>query len=143
LGVIGDGSFEEGDGTFLALAGHELHEGDARGIVDANMDELPADADVTVDDARSSSGNAVPDGADPAEFFDIEMDEFAWRLAFIAADRFGRLQGAELVEPTPFEDATDGCWRDPNFGRDLLAGVALAAQDLNGVAGGLGSLAIR
>ncbi len=119
-GVIGDGGFEEGDGTFLALVGHDLHEGHARGIVDADVDELPADADVTIDDASSSSGNAVPDGADPAKLFDIEMDEFAWCFAFIAADRFGWLQGAKLVEAKPFEDATNGCRRDPNFGRICL-----------------------
>jgi hypothetical protein len=57
------------------------------------MDELPTGAVVTVDGARISSGDAVADGADPAEFFDIEMDELAWTLAFIAADQFGRLEG--------------------------------------------------
>jgi hypothetical protein len=56
------------------------------------MDELPIDAVVTVAGARISSGDTVADGADPAEFFDIEMDELARTLAFIAADRVGRLE---------------------------------------------------
>ena len=42
--VVGDGSLEEGAGAGLALVRLDLGEGDARGIVDADMDELPADA---------------------------------------------------------------------------------------------------
>ena len=71
------------------------------------------------------------------------MDEFAWHLAFIATDRFGGLEGAELVEPTSFEDATDSCRRDPQFGRDVLAGVALSAQHLDRIARSLRRLAVR
>jgi hypothetical protein len=41
------------------------------------MNELPPDAVVTVDGAGISSGDAVPDGADAAELFDIEMDDAA------------------------------------------------------------------
>ena len=58
------------------------------------MDELPADAVVTIDRASMSSGDAVAHRADPAELFDIEMDEFARVLPFIATDRFGRLERA-------------------------------------------------
>lgn len=43
-GVICNGSFQEGDGALLALIGHNLDERDARGIVDADVDEFPADA---------------------------------------------------------------------------------------------------
>src|SRR5262245_20543979 len=39
------------------------------------MDELPADAEVTVHNTRSPSGDAMSHRADPAELFDIEMDE--------------------------------------------------------------------
>jgi hypothetical protein len=62
------------------------------------MDELPADAVVMVNGAGISSGDAVSDGVDAAELFDIKMDELAWLLAFIAPDRFGRFQGTELVQ---------------------------------------------
>ncbi len=40
--VIGDGRLEEGDMRFAAFVGLDLGEGDARGIVDADMDELPS-----------------------------------------------------------------------------------------------------
>jgi hypothetical protein len=49
LGVIGNGGLQEGDGTLFALIGHDLHEGDARGIVDADMNVLPTDAEVAID----------------------------------------------------------------------------------------------
>src|SRR5579862_2338855 len=42
--VVGHCGVEEGDGAFLFLVGHDLGEGDARGVVDADMDELPAEA---------------------------------------------------------------------------------------------------
>ena len=74
----------EGDSTFSALLVHDLHESDARGIVDADMDELPTDTVVTVDHARLSSGDAMSHGADPAELLDIEMDELARVLPLIA-----------------------------------------------------------
>ncbi|MER8899639.1 hypothetical protein [Mesorhizobium sp. M0676] len=45
---MSDGGLEEGDGALLALAGHDLNESDARGIFDADMNELPADAVVAV-----------------------------------------------------------------------------------------------
>lgn len=41
----------------LALVGHDLDESDARGFVDADVDELPG-----------------PHGANPAELLDVEMD---------------------------------------------------------------------
>src|SRR5262245_48557358 len=101
------------------------------------MDELPADAEMTVHHTRSPSGDAMPYRADPTEFLDIEMDQFARLLALITTDRFGRLQGAELVEPAPFENAADSRRRNADFSRDLSARVALAAQDLDGIACGL------
>jgi hypothetical protein len=58
-GVIGINSFEEGDGALLALVGHDFGESDARGIVDADVDELPADAEMAVDRDRISSTTSV------------------------------------------------------------------------------------
>lgn len=96
------------------------------------MDELPSDAMVTIDHAGLPPGDAMANGADAAELLDIEMDEFAWVLALITLDRFGGLQGTKLVGPPPFEDAADGGRRNTNFNCDLFAGVALAAQALDG-----------
>ena len=59
LGVISNGGLKKSNSTFFALIGHDLDEGDPRGIVDADMDKLPTDAVVTVDRARISPGDAV------------------------------------------------------------------------------------
>ena len=99
VGKISNGGLKEGDGALLALVGHDLHERDARSIVDADMDELPADAVVAVDHARPPSGDAVPDTADPAELLDVDMDEFARVLALITPDRFG--SSPQFVQPQP------------------------------------------
>jgi hypothetical protein len=55
----------------------------------------------TVDHAGLPSGDAMTHGTDATELLDVEMDEFARPLPLIAADRFGRLQGTELIEPAP------------------------------------------
>ena len=91
------------------------------------MDELPADAEVTVDDTSPPSGDAMPNRADPAELFDIEVDEFAWVLALVAAYRF-RLQCAEFVHAQPAQNAAHGGLRDADLGSDRLASQPLAPK---------------
>ena len=59
-GVVGDGRFEEGDGALFPLVLHHSAEGDARGIVDADMDELPADTEMAVDDTGATSVMRCP-----------------------------------------------------------------------------------
>src|SRR3954447_8426074 len=102
------------------------------------MDELPADAAVAVDHSGMPSGDAVTDTADPAELFDVEVDELAWIVALITPDRFGRLQRAELVQSEPTQNPADGGWRDGGLGGDLLAGPALTAQPFDLLNYGLG-----
>src|SRR5882757_378371 len=46
----------------------------------------------------------------------------------VAAHRFGRLECRELVDAGPLQDASDGRRRHADFGCNLLARVALAAQ---------------
>ena len=65
---------------------------------------------VTVDYARISPGDAMSDRADSAKLLDIYVDELTRLVAFIAPDRFSRLQGAQLIQPQPTQNAADGCW---------------------------------
>lgn len=89
---------------------------------------FPADAEMAVDRARISPGDAVPHRADPAEFLDIEMDELTGMLALIAAHRLGRFQ--------VFQPRQAGACQHPAHRRlghagrhgDVLAGQALPAQ---------------
>src|SRR5205085_74439 len=120
---ISNGGFKEGNRAILALIGQNLHERDPRGIVDADMDELPTDAAVTVDCARVSPSDAVPHRADPAKLFDIEVDELAWSLAFITPDRFGRLQGTEFIQSQPTQNPLTVASETP-----LSAAICLPVQ---------------
>ena len=65
---------QEGDGALLALVGQDLGEGDARGVVQADVDELPADAVVL---AGALTGDAVADLLEPSELFDVEVEQLA------------------------------------------------------------------
>ena len=65
-------------------------------VVDADVDELPADAAALV---RTSpiAGDAVADALETAELFDVDVDHLAGLLALVAAHRLGRLQVAYPV----------------------------------------------
>ena len=65
---------QEGDGALLALVGQDLGEGDARGVVEADVDELPAGAAAL---AGALAGDAVADLLEAAELLDVEVDQLA------------------------------------------------------------------
>src|SRR4029077_17162914 len=52
---------EESDGAFLLLVWQKLGVGQARGVVDADVQHLPADAVVAIDGSGTAAGNAVAD----------------------------------------------------------------------------------
>jgi hypothetical protein len=56
-------------------------------VVDADVDELPANAEAAVDHAFSSSGYPVAHRADPAELLDVDVDELAWVRALVSQPR--------------------------------------------------------
>src|SRR5262249_54082499 len=108
--VIGQSGLEEGVGAALLLVGHDLGEGDARVVVDGDMDELPAEPFAPCSPIALPSaiaGDAVADAIDPAELLDVDVDHLARVLRLVAARRFARLQCTDLIEPEPPQDATD------------------------------------
>ena len=120
----------------LALGLHDLAEGDARGVVDADMDELPADA-AAVALAGAVAGDAMADLVELAELFDVDVDQLAGPLALVAAGWFGRLQGAQPVEAQALEDAADGGGRDADCRRrsPCRAGAGGAALSMRSITG--------
>ena len=118
-----------------------MDEGDPRSIVNANVDELPADATIAIDRASIATGDAMSYRADAAKLLDVEVDQLTWVLALIAADRLGWLQRGEPIQPEPAQDAANGRRRHPDLGGDLLARVALSAQRLDAGAYGRWGLA--
>src|SRR3984885_6997369 len=129
-GEVSSGGHQEGDSALLALVWHDLHESDARGVVNADVDVFPTDAMVTIDDASRSSSDAMPDRADALELLDVEMDQFAWMVALIAPDRLCRLEGRELVEAEPPQNAADGRRRHAGLGSALLGRFAPSPDSL-------------
>ena len=80
-GEPGQRPLEEGHGALLALVGQDLGVGEARGVVDADVQEVPADAALL---AAPVAGDAVADAVDPAELLDVEVDQLAGPLALVA-----------------------------------------------------------
>ena len=125
--VVGDGGFEEGDGADGLLVGIDLREADARGIVDDDMHELPADA-ARVGVPGAIRGDAVADAFEAAELLDVDVDEPTRLVILVAPSRFGWLEVAHPGKPGPLEHPADGGWRDPKLKRDVLAGEPLPAK---------------
>jgi hypothetical protein len=102
--IVGQGGLQEGDCALLCLIRHDLREGDPRGIIDADVDELPAEALATpapIALAAAIAGDAVADAVDAAEFLGVDVQELARVLALIAADRLARLQcESAWIKPT-------------------------------------------
>jgi hypothetical protein len=91
----------------LALVGQDRGIGQARGVIDGDVQVFPADAVVAVDHAGSAAGDAVPDAGDPAELLGIDVHELAGMLALVAHDRCGRIEALEAAEAEATQDAAD------------------------------------
>ena len=74
----------------------------------------------------------MADAVEAAELFDIDVDQFAGMLAFVAANRRGGFERLDAVEAETPEDAADRGRRDADCSCDLLARPALAAQGFDG-----------
>jgi hypothetical protein len=90
--VIGDSGLEEGNGAASAFGLHDPAEGDAGGVVEGNMDELPTDAAV-VALAGPVTGDAMTDLLELAELFDVDVDQLTRPVALVPSWRFDRFQG--------------------------------------------------
>src|SRR6202047_1882841 len=124
-GYSRDGGFEKSACADRLLVRHDPCEGDARGIVDTDMNELPAGA-ACIALAFAVAGDALANSLEAPQFLDVEMDQLARMLSLIAPHRRGRLEGAEAVQAQPLEDPADGCRRDAGLLGNRLAGQAPA-----------------
>ena len=111
----------------LCADGLDLHESNPRSIVNADMDVLPTDAEVAIDHAGLSAGDAMPHRANAAELLDVDVDELTRVFALIAPNRFSGFQGIQLIQAEPPQNTTDSGWRDADLRSDLLSRPALAA----------------
>ena len=72
----GDGPGGEPDRAFLAFVRQDLGVGQARGVIDGDVDKLPAGAALVAPSAAIAA-DTVADAVGTAELLDIDMDEFA------------------------------------------------------------------
>jgi hypothetical protein len=121
-GIVGPGGLQEGDGALLALVAQDLGEGDARGVVEADVDELPADPAAL---AAPPTGDAMADLVEASELLDVDVEPLARVGALVASDRCRRRQVLDAAQPEPSQDATDGGRRDTDLLGDLVTGPAL------------------
>lgn len=126
-GVVGDRRLEEGDGAFFFLIGQYLREGDAGGVVDADMDEFPTAA-ARAGIAGGLAGNAMTDALETTELLDVDMDHLAGMLALVVSDRLGRFDIPQPRQSGTLENAANGGGRDADLMGDVLAGPTLPPQ---------------
>jgi hypothetical protein len=137
--VIGKCGLEEEDRTVCGFIEQDEREGDARGIVDTNMNIFPARAfafGARIALACAIAGDAMTSTLEAAEFLGVEMNKFAGMLALLTPDRLGRHEVLELAQAQAPQDPADRCAADAKLGGDRLAGPAFATQGL-GAQGGL------
>ncbi len=110
----------------LPFIRHDLSEGEAGSVIDANMNELPTGA---ADLITSVVGNAVAGADDFAQLFDIEVEQLPRELPLVAHDWRSGLQSAQASEPVAPEQARDGGPREAALARDLEARQTQPAQN--------------
>ena len=64
------------------------------------MDVLPTDAEVAIDHAGLSAGDAMPHRANAAELLNVDVDGLTRVFALIAPNRFSGFQGIQLFKPS-------------------------------------------
>src|SRR5215212_10147734 len=74
----------------------------------------------------------MADTVEATELLDIDVDQFAGMLAFVAGNRRGGFKRLDAVEAEAPEDAADRGRRDADCSCDVLARPALAAQGFDG-----------
>jgi hypothetical protein len=105
----------------------DLAESDARSIVDANMDELPAGASATAL-AFAVASDAVTGTVEAPEFLGVDVDQSTGTGIFITARRLGRFEVLHAAQTGAFQHPADGRRRHAGAHGDVLSGQPLTTQ---------------
>jgi len=89
--IVLDGGPKEAAGGVAKLVRSDIGQGDARGVVDRDVNKVPADAAIA-QPVATVTVDAVSDAADSAEFFDIQVDELTRLGSLVAVCRRTRLK---------------------------------------------------
>lgn len=105
----------------------QTSEGEAGVVVDGDVETFEAGAWVA---EGAITGGADAWASEATELLDVEVEEVAWGLAFVAQDgRFGRFERREAIEVMTAQDAGKSSLGDGENHPDLSVGAALAAQN--------------
>jgi hypothetical protein len=111
-----------------ACISQDLNVGQAGGIIDGHVDELPADA---ADLMTPVAGDAMADPPDAPELLDVEVDELAGLRVLVAHHRGGRLERPQPGEPLLPQIAGDGRGTHGQGVGDLGARPPLPSQPID------------
>lgn len=103
--VVCDRRFQKVDGAYGFFVWFDLHERHPRGVVDANMDKVPADA-AALALVRAVTDDPVADTIEAPEFLDVDVEHVARFLALKAFDQIGRREIAQSAKGGAFEHAS-------------------------------------
>lgn len=96
--MIGNGCRAEGRSAAFFLVRLDLGEGDAGGVIDADMDVFPTDA-ARLALAGAVAGDAMASATKLAKLLDVDMDALAGMLALVAADGAAGSSILSLLRP--------------------------------------------
>ena len=121
-----DGLVERSNHAGRRFVGVKRGEGEAGMVVDGNVEALDTGSWVAL---GAIAGGADAGACEAAQLLDVEVEEVAWGVAFVADDRrLGRFQGREAVEVMTAQDAGESGFGDWESHHDLSIGTALAAE---------------
>jgi hypothetical protein len=130
---------KEAGGRLAAFVSQYFGVGEAGGVVDCDVNELPTgDSALLAVNSRLVTNRAVAGDpmagtqqADPPELLDVEVDELTWALALIAVRRLQRVEPRALAETDPLEHCRDGRQRHCKDLGDLGRGHPQAPECLD------------
>ena len=127
----GEGAPEKAHARDPVLIGQDLDVGQAGGIIDGHVHELPADAPHA---AAAVARDAVPNAADPPEFLDVNVHESSRSTVLVPYDGRRRRQVAHARQTQPPQISGDGGRAEIQSASDLGARPVLPTQPLDELA---------
>jgi hypothetical protein len=120
-----NGILEEGDGGVSLLIGKDLSEGQARVIVDGDVQGLPTRMFMLTAAAAVAAPN---DLLEAGHALDVEMEEIAGKGMFIADHRGQGMQIAPAAKTSAAQNAADGGGTETGALRNVIGRTMLTAE---------------
>ena len=127
----GESAAKEGGDVVGDLIGKDLGVGQTGGIVDRDVDELPA---LTGAASRAGAGNAMADTVEAAEALDVEVNELAGVSVLVSARGRRGIDEIETVEACGTTDSSDRRRADGDDSGDPPNGHSSATETEDAIA---------